>query len=278
MKNLFDSTSLDCSKKITRNYSTSFSLAINLLGPEIKDSIYAIYGFVRLADEIVDTFHEYDQAQLLNDFEHEYKKALQHRISLNPVLNAFQSVVHQFNMYSLVDSFLSSMKLDLDKKTYANVDEYHQYIYGSADVVGLMCLKVFVKGDENEYEKLKNSAIKLGSAFQKVNFLRDIKYDYENLGRVYFPNVNIASLDEPQKLAIIKEIENDFEVALVGIKSLPKDARLSVLVAYKYYYSLLKKIKRTSVKKILTYRVRVPDFIKIIILMKSYFRFQLNLY
>lgn len=278
MKSLFDLASIECSMHITKRYSTSFSLAIKLLSPKIRNSIYAIYGYVRLADEIVDTFEDYPQEELLKKFEDDYYQSLEHRISLNPVLNAFQKVVHQYKLYDLVPAFLKSMRMDLTKKEYQTKEDYEAYIFGSADVVGLMCLKVFVNGDESEYSKLKDSAMKLGSAFQKVNFLRDVKFDYENLGRIYFPGVNFKDLNENKKMEIIQEIKEDFENAMIGIRKLPKEARFGVLTAYKYYWSLLKKIERTQAKNILLKRIRVPNPAKMLILLKSYFRYQLNMY
>lgn len=278
MKSLFDLASIECSMHITKRYSTSFSLAIKLLSPSIRASIYSIYGFVRLADEIVDTFDDYPQEELLKKFEDDYYQSLEHRISLNPVLNAFQKVVHQYKLYDLVPAFLDSMRMDLTKKEYHTKEDYEAYIFGSADVVGLMCLKVFVNGDESEYSKLKDSAMKLGSAFQKVNFLRDVKFDYENLGRIYFPGVNFKDLNENKKMEIIQEIKEDFDYALIGIRKLPKEARFGVLTAYKYYWSLLKKIERTQAKNILLKRIRVPNPAKMLILLNSYFRYQLNMF
>jgi phytoene/squalene synthetase len=276
MKSLFDKSSLDCSKKITKNYSTSFSLAIKLLSSKIQSDIYAIYGFVRCADEIVDTFSDFDQELLLTEFELEFHKAFDRKISLNPVLNAFQEVVHRYEMLDLVTPFLKSMRMDLNKKEYLTLEEYEEYIFGSADVVGLMCLMVFVNGDRNRYEELKASAMKLGSAFQKVNFLRDIKHDYETLGRVYFPNVNLISLTEEDKQKIIQEIENDFELAFEGIKKLPKEAKFGVYTAYKYYISLLSKIEKKQPQAILNERIRVNDLSKLFIIGKSYVKYQLN--
>lgn len=278
MKSLFDLASVECSTQITKRYSTSFSLAIKLLSPSIRASIYSIYGFVRLADEIVDTFDDYPQEELLKKFEDDYYQSLEHRISLNPVLNAFQKVVHQYKLYDLVPAFLDSMRMDLTKKEYHTKEDYEAYIFGSADVVGLMCLKVFVNGDESEYSKLKDSAMKLGSDFQKVNFLRDVKFDYENLGRIYFPGVNFKDLNENKKMEIIQEIKEDFDYALIGIRKLPKEARFGVLTAYKYYWSLLKKIERTQAKNILLKRIRVPNPAKMLILLNSYFRYQLNMF
>lgn len=276
MKALFDKTSVDCSKRITKNYSSSFSLAINLLSPKIRADIYTIYGFVRLADEIVDSFLQFNQDELLTEFEIDYHKALQRKISLNPVLNAFQEVVHRYQMEELVVPFLKSMRLDLHKKEYLSQQEYKEYIYGSADVVGLMCLLVFVNGDKEKYDELKNYAMHLGSAFQKVNFLRDLKQDYESLGRTYFPNVNLSSLTTDSKNKIINEIEYDFSKALIGIKKLPVEAKFGVFVAYKYYKALLNKIKKTQPEKILNERIRVPNADKLYIIGKSYVRYQLK--
>lgn len=276
MKSIFDKSSLDCSKIITKNYSTSFSLAIKMLSPKIQNDIYAIYGFVRCADEIVDTFDNYNQEELLTEFEIEFHKAYDRKISLNPVLNAFQEVVHRYDMMDLIIPFLKSMRMDLIKKEYLNKKEYEEYIFGSADVVGLMCLMVFVDGDRNRFEELKYSAMKLGSAFQKVNFLRDLKYDYEVLGRVYFPNIDMSRLSNNDKKNIIEEIENDFANALIGIKMLPKEAKFGVYTAYRYYRSLLHKIAKTQPEEILNKRIRVDDFSKLFIIGKSYIKYQLN--
>lgn len=277
MKSLFDVSSLECSKKITTTYSTSFSLAIKMLSPEIQDDIYAIYGFVRCADEIVDTFDEYNQELLLDEFEAEYEKALERKISLNPILNAFQKVVHQYQLQELVKPFMNSMRMDLTKKEYNSYAEYEEYIFGSADVVGLMCLKVFVKGDEEKYEELKASAMRLGSAFQKVNFLRDLKHDYESLGRVYFPGIDFESLSNEDKTKIINEINQDFEEAFKGILKLPIEAKFGVYTAYRYYKSLMKKISKTQPNEFLSKRIRVSNPLKLVILGKSYLRYQFNI-
>jgi phytoene/squalene synthetase len=277
MKSLFDKSSLDCSKRITKNYSTSFSLAIKMLSPKIQDDIYAIYGFVRCADEIVDSFEGYDQEELLSEFEIEFHKAYDRKISLNPILNAFQEVVHRFDMMDLVIPFLKSMRMDLHKTEYLTKSEYEEYIFGSADVVGLMCLLVFVEGDRDRYNELKNNAMKLGSAFQKVNFLRDLKHDCETLGRVYFPNIDVNNLSHDCKRKLVAEIEADFKDALIGIKMLPKSAKFGVYTAYKYYRSLLKKIAKTEPEEILNKRIRVDDFSKLFIVSKSYVRYQLNM-
>lgn len=276
MKSLFDKSSIDCSKRITKNYSTSFSLAIKMLAPKIQNDIYAIYGFVRCADEIVDTFYGFNQDELLTEFEIDFHKAYDRKISLNPVLNAFQEVVHRYDMLDLVAPFLKSMRMDLHKTDYLSKAEYEEYIFGSADVVGLMCLLVFVNGDRNKYEELQYSAMKLGSAFQKVNFLRDLKHDYETLGRVYFPNINLLTLSNIEKKSIIDEIENDFNDAFIGIKKLPKEAKFGVYTAYKYYKSLLNKINKTQAEEILNKRIRVDNFSKLFIIGKSYVKYQLN--
>lgn len=276
MKALFDVSSLDCSKRITKNYSTSFSLAIKMLAPKIQNDIYAIYGFVRCADEIVDSFIEYDQEELLTEFELDFQKAYRRKISLNPILNSFQEVVHRFDMMELVVPFLKSMRMDLNKKEYLTQDEYEEYIFGSADVVGLMCLMVFVNGDKKKYNELKNSAMNLGSAFQKVNFLRDLKHDSEALGRIYFPNVDVNNLSKPCMQRLVAEIESDFDEALEGIKLLPKEAKFGVYTAYRYYKSLLLKISKTHPDEIMNKRIRVGDFSKLFIIGKSYVKYQFN--
>lgn len=277
MKALFDSASLECSKKITKMYSTSFSLAIKMLSPDIQDDIYAIYGFVRCADEIVDTFEGYGQELLLDEFESEYEKALERKISLNPVLNAFQRVVHEYQLQELVPPFMKSMRMDLTKKEYNTLEEYKEYIFGSADVVGLMCLKVFVKGNQEKYEELKDSAMRLGSAFQKVNFLRDLKHDYESLGRIYFPGINFSSLTNENKDQIVAEINADFEAAFEGIMKLPTEAKFGVYTAYRYYKSLMQKISKTQPDEFLSKRIRVSNPLKLVILGKSYLRYQFNI-
>ncbi len=278
MKNLFDSVSQDCSRLVTQRYSTSFSLGTKLLGPSIRPHIYNIYGFVRFADEIVDTFHNYPKKELLDKFEKDLYEALAQKISLNPILNAFQQTVHEFNIDTdLIDAFLKSMRQDLSKQIYNTKEEYHDYIYGSADVVGLMCLKVFMKGNDKAYQELKPAAMSLGSAFQKVNFLRDLNADFENLERTYFPNVDINAFQELDKMAIIADIEADFEKALVGIFKLPNEARLGVYTAYKYYHKLLYKLKRTPSFQIKNTRIRVPNYQKMGVLAQSYFKYRLNL-
>ena len=278
MKSLFDTISYDCSRTITKTYSTSFSLATKLLAPSIRQDIYNIYGFVRAADEIVDSFHAYDKAVLFDNFENALNLALEHKISLNPILNAFQYTYHKYQIdRSLVDSFMKSMRMDLYKTDYRSIEEYKAYIYGSADVVGLMCLKVFVKGDQSKYNELKLSAMSLGSAFQKVNFLRDLKADYEDLNRTYFPNADLSNLNEHSKQLIINEIEIDFADGLKGIKHLPMEAKLGVYTAFRYYRQLLHKLKQTPALDIKNSRIRVPNLKKIELLTRSYVKYQLNL-
>lgn len=278
MKILFDSVSRQCSKLVTQSYSTSFSMATKMLSETIRQDIYNIYGFVRFADEIVDTFHDYDKETLFARFSEDLEFALAHKISLNPILNAFQETYHKYNLDKhLVDAFMKSMSLDLYKQTYLTEEEYKTYIYGSADVVGLMCLKVFIKGDCQKYEELKNSAMSLGSAFQKVNFLRDLKADFEDLNRTYFPNTDLNDLDEDSKLVIIKDIESDFEKGLAGIKKLPLEAKFGVFMAYRYYNKLLEKLKNTPALEIKSTRIRVPNYKKVELLTRSYVKYQLNL-
>ncbi|WP_299214380.1 phytoene/squalene synthase family protein [uncultured Aquimarina sp.] len=278
MKALFDSVSYSCSKLVTNSYSTSFSLASKMLSDSIRQDIYNIYGFVRFADEIVDSFHDYDKETLFNDFETEMYKAIEYKISLNPILNSFQQTVHQYNIQpELYEAFMKSMRLDLHKKDYLTNAEYKEYIYGSADVVGLMCLKVFVKGDDKKYDELKESAMHLGSAFQKVNFLRDLKADFEDLSRTYFPDTDLRQLDEESKLRIIEEIQEDFDKGFEGIMQLPVEAKFGVYTAYIYYKKLLNKLKATPSVEIKNTRIRVPNYQKFGLLAKSYFDYRLNL-
>ena len=278
MKTIFDDVSNDCSKIVTKTYSTSFSLATKMLSKGIRQHIYNIYGFVRFADEIVDSFHDYDKEALFKDFSSDLEKSLKNKIHLNPILNSFQATYHKFNIdKNLVDSFMSSMKKDLYKTKYLSNQEYEDYIYGSADVVGLMCLKVFVNGDSKKYEELKSFAMRLGSAFQKVNFLRDLKDDFEVLNRTYFPNTDLNQLDEESKIKIIDEIEGDFKEGLNGIKKLPIEAKFGVFMAYRYYSQLLKKLKKTPALEIKNTRIRVPNYKKIELLTRSYVKYQLNL-
>ena len=278
MKKLFDQVSESCSRIVTESYSTSFTLATKMLDSSIRQDIYNIYGFVRFADEIVDSFHNYDKKELLNLFEKDLKKSIEDKISLNPILNSFQKTIHNYQIdYELIDSFLNSMKLDLDKKKYLTKKEFDQYVYGSADVVGLMCLKVFVKGNKNQYNDLKPYAMSLGSAFQKVNFLRDLKADHDGLNRSYFPNLNIDEFDEPSKKIILDEIDKDFRHALKGIFKLPSSARFGVYTAYKYYLKLLNKLRKTHPLKIKSSRIRVPNYQKVNVLARSYVRYRLNI-
>ena len=278
MKSIFDDVSNDCSKIVTKTYSTSFSLATKMLSKKIRQHIYNIYGFVRFADEIVDSFHDYNKEILFKDFSLDLEKSLKNKIHLNPILNSFQATYHKFNIdKDLVDSFMSSMKKDLYKTKYMSNQEYEDYIYGSADVVGLMCLKVFVNGNTKKYEELKSFAMRLGSAFQKVNFLRDLKDDFEVLNRTYFPNTDLNQLDEESKIKIIDEIEGDFKEGLNGIKMLPIEAKFGVFMAYRYYSQLLKKLKKTPALDIKNTRIRVPNYKKIELLTRSYVKYQLNL-
>ncbi|WP_026837878.1 phytoene/squalene synthase family protein [Gillisia sp. JM1] len=278
MKSIFDTVSRACSQTVTNSYSTSFSMATKMLAPSIRQDIYNIYGFVRFADEIVDSFHDYNKEQLLEDFTQDLYKAIDRKISLNPILNSFQETVHKYKIEpELYNAFLKSMKLDLHKSTYLTQEDYKEYIYGSADVVGLMCLKIFVKGDNKKYEELKDSAMSLGSAFQKVNFLRDLKADFEDLSRSYFPGTNLAALDEVSKQKIIFEIEEDFSAGLKGIVKLPVEAKFGVYTAYIYYSKLLHKLKKVPSLEIKNKRISVPNYQKAGLLAKSYISYRLNL-
>lgn len=278
MKSLFDTVSFECSKNVTRSYSTSFSSAVKMLAPSIRQDIYNIYGFVRFADEIVDTFHDYNKEELFDLFEKDLKVALQSKISLNPILNSFQHTVHKYQIPNeLINAFMKSMKLDLIKTEYKTKAEYKEYIYGSADVVGLMCLKVFVNGNNQKYIELEHSAMRLGSAFQKVNFLRDLKADFEDLSRTYFPNTDLSKLDENSKNEIINEIEADFEAGYKGIVGLPIEAKLGVYTAYVYYKKLLSKLKKTPSTEIKNTRIRVPNYQKYGLFAKCYFSYKLNI-
>ena len=278
MKELFDSVSYECSKIVTNSYSTSFSLATRMLSSSIRTHIYNIYGFVRFADEIVDTFHSYNKMELFDRFEESLYLAISNKISLNPILNSFQMTVNLYHIdIDYIKSFMTSMRWDLSKTTYKTEKEYKDYIYGSADVVGLMCLKVFVKGDKRLFEKLKKPAMHLGSAFQKVNFLRDLKSDTENLNRLYFPDVNIDSFDEYSKSKIINEIKEDFKQGKTGIFQLPNESKFGVYTAYKYYLRLLKKLKKTPTTEIKSKRIRVANYQKADVLARSFIRYQFNL-
>ncbi len=277
MKALYDQVSLRCSKIVTRSYSTSFSMGIRLLSSELHDPIYAVYGFVRFADEIVDSFHDFDKKELLDRFRFETYQALEERISLNPILNSFQEVVNRYNIErELIDAFLHSMEMDLEDREY-DQSSFEEYILGSAEVVGLMCLRVFLNGDEEEYQRLKAPAMKLGSAFQKVNFLRDLKADYEKLGRSYFPDVNLEMFDQMSKQEIEADIDADFKEALEGIKELPRKARFGVYLAYMYYTRLFEKIRNTEPMVIMQERVRIPNTKKYGLMVGTYFRYRMNL-
>lgn len=274
---LYDKICIRTSRMTTRSYSTSFSLGIRCLDKEFRDPIYAIYGFVRFADEIVDTFHNHNKADLLKRFTEDTWKAIGEKISLNPILHSFQAAVNTYSIdHALIKQFLTSMEMDLENKKYDQAS-YEQYILGSAEVVGLMCLKIFCRGDEKEYERLKPDAMKLGSAFQKINFLRDLHADYATMGRCYFPGLNIDRFDEASKKQIEDNIALDFQQGLRGIKQLPKGARLGVYVAYLYYITLFRKIRRLPSAAVLQSRVRVRNRFKLAILGYSYVKHQLNL-
>ena len=276
MKELFDTVSIQCSKLTTHAYSTSFSIGILCLAKHLRDPIYSIYGFVRFADEIVDSFHHYDKTSLLLGFKKETYAAIENRISLNPILNSFQHVVHRYQIdRALIDQFLKSMEMDLEEKTFSQ-DSYDQYILGSAEVVGLMCLKVFCESDSNLYEKLKPFAMSLGAAFQKINFLRDLKADQQELGRTYFPDLNVIRFNDARKKAIEEEIATDFAKGFEGIKKLPRSSRLGVYVAYLYYLALFKKIRNTPSEMIMKTRIRVKNRQKATLLAYSFVKHQLN--
>lgn len=277
MENLYENVSFQCSKLVTTNYSTSFSLGVRLLHKDFRLPIYSLYGFVRLADEIVDTFHQSNKKELLERFKKDTHDAINDKISLNPILHCFQNTINKYKIdITLIDTFLKSMEMDLDKTNY-NQSGYEEYILGSAEVVGLMCLKIFVDGNESEYQKLKHDAMKLGAAFQKINFLRDLKADYHTLGRTYFPEFEIENFNTNTKIKIEEDIKKDFDAGYRGIKQLPKKARLGVYLAYIYYYALFKKIKNTSAENVLSARIRVPDYKKYILLISSILKHKLNL-
>jgi len=275
--NLYTSVCEECSKMITSAYSTSFSLGILALAPEMRAAIRNIYGFVRFADEIVDTFHNHDKKALLAMFREDTYKAIEQGISFNPVLHSFQKTVRQYRIEpKLIDAFLNSMAMDLDYRNYED-DSFQQYIYGSAEVVGLMCLKVFCEGDEKQYKQLVEPARALGAAFQKINFLRDLKSDFKERGRIYFPNVNFyEQFDKHIKGKIEEDIEADFHAALKGIRQLPRSSKFGVYIAYVYFYQLLKKINRLEPKKVLEQRVRVSNPEKIMLFMTSWLKFRFN--
>ena len=267
---LFDETSKDISRKISLNYSTSFSLGIKLLAKEYRWAVFSTYGFVRLADEIVDTFHGFNKERLLADFKKQTYQAIEDGISTNPVLHSFQMAANQFGIGNdLIEPFFNSMEEDLAKTTHDEIS-YNEYIYGSAEVVGLMCLKIFCKGDDVQYTALVPYARSLGAAFQKVNFLRDIKSDVEERGRVYFPNIDFTQFTDMEKMDIIHDVKKDFDHALIGIKKLPMGCRLGVYTAYIYYLKLMEKIERTTAEEILQSRIRIPNSQKVVLLAKSY--------
>lgn len=274
MKKLFDELSYDVSKSTTKKYSTSFSLGILALKPSIRPAIYAIYGYVRLADEIVDSFHDFNKEVLLERFKNETDLALDEGISLNPILQSFQDTVVKYQIdRTLIYQFLHSMQMDLNPIDY-NSDLYDEYIYGSAEVVGLMCLQVFTEGDKQKYDELKPYARKLGSAFQKLNFLRDLNDDYQNLGRTYFPEIEMSLFSNDVKTEIEKGIAMEFKEALIGIKMLPPSSRFGVYLAYKYYMSLFNKIRSKNAESILDQRIRIPNSLKFLVMLKSYVRYK----
>ncbi len=277
MKSIFDTLSHDISEMTTKRYSTSFSLGISFLSKDLHNAIYGIYGFVRFADEIVDSFHGFDKDKLLTDFKKQTFEAIGEKISLNPILNSFQWAVNEYKIpIELIDTFLKSMEMDLDQIDY-DQKEYEKYILGSAEVVGLMCLKVFVRGDDKEYLRLKPSAMKLGSAFQKINFLRDLSADYKDLDRTYFPGVDMKAFNQTIKKQIEADIELDFKAGYEGIKQLPKNSRFGVYMAYKYYYKLFQKIKSTQPHRILKERVRIRNTKKYRLFLTSIVRHNLNI-
>ena len=276
MMALFNKTALECSKLITERYSTSFTLGIKTLDRKFHLPIYAIYGFVRYADEIVDTFHEYDKKTLLDRFKHDAYQAIEEGISLNPILHSFQIVVQQYKIEpELIDAFLKSMEMDLHYQDYNSVG-YEDYIYGSAEVVGLMCLRVFCEGNIQEFDRLREPARKLGAAFQKVNFLRDMKSDFIERGRTYFPGVDFNNFCLEEKQSIESDIQRDFDEAYVGIMNLPRGARMGVYLAYMYYQTLFNKIKRLPASRIQSERVRVPNPQKLALLAQTYLKYRLN--
>lgn len=276
MKALYHQSAIKSSKVVTNTYSTSFSLGIKMLDSSIHDPIYAIYGFVRLADEIVDTFHDQDKRTLLNEFVESTNQAINRGFSLNPILHSFQLTVNQYKIeQELIDAFIKSMEYDLFKKDYDRAG-FEEYVYGSAEVVGLMCLRVFCDGNQEQYQKLVEPARKLGAAFQKINFLRDLKADFEEKGRSYFPKVDLEHFTEKDKQAIEEEIELDFQAGYDGIKQLPVNARFGVYTAYIYYYALHKKIKTVEASKVLRERIRIPNIQKYYLLLSSFLRYKLG--
>lgn len=278
MKTIFDDYSFKASLAVTKSYSTSFYAGVRCLDAKIRNDVHAIYGLVRFADEIVDTFHDHDKATLLEEFKKDTFLAIERRISINPILNSFQATVNKYDIdHQLIEQFFHSMEMDLNPVEYTP-EKYEEYILGSAEVVGLMCLKVFVFGSEEQYQHLKPYAMKLGSAFQKINFLRDLKDDFNELGRLYFPNVDDAQgLTLEDKRRIEEEIEKEFQEAFIGIKQLPKSSRFGVYVSYVYYTKLLRKIKRKTAQDLLDSRIRVPNNAKMLLFAQSYLRNTMNL-
>lgn len=276
MKEIFDKLSAACSEMITKRYSTSFSLGIYFLNERLRKPIYSIYGFVRLADEIVDSFHDFDKITLLAKFKRDCYEAIEEGISLNPILNSFQEVVNKYDIdKELIELFLQSMEMDLKQEFYTP-EKYDQYILGSAQVVGLMCLQVFTEGDKTQYERLKDSAMSLGSAFQKVNFLRDVNADYYTLNRTYFPNVNLSAFSNIEKKQIEEEIETEFKLALIGIRELPASAKNGVYLAYVYYKELFNKIKNSTAEKVMSQRIRISSAHKFGLMFDSIIRYKTN--
>lgn len=277
MKSIFDDISFKASKYTANTYSTSFSLGIRFLGKRFREPIYSIYGFVRFADEIVDTFHDYDKQKLLKKFKQDTYEAIESGISMNPILNSFQHVVNDYGIdLELIETFLHSMEMDLEETSY-DQDGYEEYILGSAEVVGLMCLRVFCEGDREKYDELKYYAMRLGSAFQKINFLRDLKADYEHLGRAYFPGIDVSKFDETTKKALEADIEKDFNDGFKGIRMLPEGSQFGVYVAYIYYRRLFDKIRNTPSSRIMEERIRIPNTRKIALFLGSYAKYSFNL-
>jgi 15-cis-phytoene synthase len=277
MKAIFDELCVQCSRLTTRSYSTSFCMGISCLGKQLRDPIYTVYGFVRFADEIVDTFHQYNRTSLFERFRRDTREALADRISVNPILNAFQDTVHRFKIeQQLIDRFLRSMEMDLYRKGY-DEQTFREYVVGSAEAVGLMCLRVFSQGDQKMYHELSQYAMSLGSAFQKLNFLRDLQADLLDRGRIYFPNMRTGELSAANKNSIEQSIEKDFAHALIGIKKLPRQARFGVYVAFMYYLALFKKIKNTHPSKVFETRIRIANRHKATLLACSYVKHQLNM-
>ena len=275
---LYSKVCQKCSQLITNKYSTSFSMGIRVFDKKLRGPIYAVYGFVRFADEIVDTFHDYPKAELLQRFRTDTYRAIEEKISLNPVLHTFQETVHQYGIeMDLIDAFLDSMAMDLEHIDYDST-LFKKYIYGSAEVVGLMCLRVFCEGNDEQYQSLKDTACSLGSAFQKINFLRDMKSDFDERGRVYFPGIDFRNFSNEEKLQIEADIKKDFDHAYTGIVKLPKSARFGVYLAYVYYINLFHKIKHASVSRVKTERIRVPDTRKFYLLLQTAVRNSLNLF